>query len=180
MQIAGSQVVPAASSSGGGVTASNFLAVTSSVAAVALNGTPAVVGGLLAYEGEGGPYLAIDGTTNFLSVLTAGIYVINMALQYNWVAQAGGHLNYFYASLIFTTADGSSLAANANWLDSRAYNEITVTTSNILSANLTTPPLNLAVSDKFQVKANTQLAPTASTAPNVIGQGLILSGVKIG
>jgi hypothetical protein len=177
--LAGSDVgIGSSASGGGGVTASNYLAVVNT-SLQALTTTAAVVGGLEAYEGEGGTYLAISGDTNSLKVLTAGIYVVNIAVDYGWGAQALGVTNYFYSEILFTTADGNSLAINGNWIDTRTYNE-TQTPVTQVQGNLTTPPMALAVNDTFQVKAKTLIAPTAGTSPQVTAEGLILTGVRIG
>jgi hypothetical protein len=176
--LAGSDVgIGSSGSGGGGVTASNYLAVVNT-SLQALTTAAVVVGGLEAYEAEGGTYLAISGDTNSLKVLTAGIYVINIAVEYGWGAQALGVTNYFESEILFTTADGNSLAASGNWIDIRTYNE-TQTVSG-MTANLTTPPVALAVNDTFQVKAKTLVAPTAGTSPQVTAEGLILTGVRIG
>lgn len=178
MVIAGADVIPGSSSSGGGgVTPKNYLAVEN-------HATYDLTGSLVdltldTYNSQGSPGFALDAGNQKVNCTATGIYMVTAIAQLAVTGAVAQPINY--ARLQVNTAnfaDPNSLGALIN-----PEQDVTVDQSQTLNVALmlTTAPMAIAAGDYFTVRMGMQNALGAGVTVALPSQSsLVVATVRLG
>lgn len=168
-------------SGGGGVAPSNYLALVPTGLTPLTDVAQTLALGANSSEGVAAAELNGDGHT--VDVLTTGIYVVLAVLHAVVSAAVGGAaLNYVAHGLVFTTADGNSLASVFPVNGNPWGNVFAIDQSQALGAQdaITTPPMALAQGDSFIWQANLEAAAAAGVTVGIDAEHGGLAIVRVG